>query len=215
VLAYSLAKGGHVAAAIATLLAFDCYFRISEFTNLLVGHVVPEPDLPAPRPSVSDSAPASSSSSSSSDAGPRVAIRLPTTKMRADESSLIARPPIARLLLRHIAGRSPLHRVFGFTQEEYRALFRSACRTLGLNGAYVPHSLRGGGATDDFTRMNSSSVDIQQIMLRGRWTAAKSLFTYCRAGQSLLLQARESPALVQAGARISASLYSSFAKVCF
>ena len=190
VIAVCLAKGGRRDMSIAVILAFDCYFRISEFTEMLVAHVVPD---------------------SHTD---RVAIRLPTTKSRDNDSVVVARPDVARLLVRHIAGRSALDRVFNFSQAEFRIAFHSACATLGLHGSYVPHSLRGGGATHDFAVMDASSVDINHIMIRGRWSSAKSLFTYCRAGQSLLLKVRESPALMATGQAIASTLYDTMSKLC-
>ena len=113
---------------------------------------------------------------------------------------------LARFLARRSARPLPGGFAFSFSPAEFRALFHEACGALGLRGAYVPHSLRGGGATHDFERMRSSTVDITHIMIRGRWTSAKSLFTYCQAGKSLLLQVAEPPDLLRLGAAFAASL---------
>lgn len=183
-LASTLAKSGRTDMAIAALLSFDCYLRVSEFTSIRRQDVVV------------------------SSHPFRVAIRLSVTKTRMDESVIVARSTVAELLTRLIysSNCSSTGLVFPFTPSEFRFSLRQACISLRLRGSYVPHSLRGGGATHDFSSMDSSRVDINYIMIRGRWTSADSLFTYCQAGKSLLLQINESPQLIRTGNEISSAL---------
>ena len=75
-IAATLARWGCVDAAMACLLAFDCYLRISEFSSLRVADVVV------------------SSSPFDSLQGVRVAIALPVTKSRPNESVVVARPAV-------------------------------------------------------------------------------------------------------------------------
>ena len=197
----SLIKSNSIDMGLACLLAFDCYLRVSEFTSIRVTDIVVEEHRCL----------SSSSSNASSSSVPSVAIRLPITKSRTDESVIIARPSVAELIIRWLRSspRSPSDVVFPFSPAEFRSALRSACTTLGLRGLYVPHSLRGGGATHDFAAMDSSSVDINHIMIRGRWTSNKSLFTYCQAGKSLLLKTAESQDILRLADSLAASLVNS------
>jgi hypothetical protein len=192
-IAVSFIKAGSLDMGIAALLAFDCYLRISEFTSIRMADIV-----------IDDR----HSSDNASSLVPSVAIRLPFTKSRADESVVIARSSVAELVIRwlHSTARSPSSLVFPFSPADFRSAMKSACTSIGLNGLYVPHSLRGGGATHDFAAMDSSTVDINHIMIRGRWTSAKSLFTYCQAGKSLLLKTAESKDILRLADTLAASL---------
>jgi hypothetical protein len=125
---------------------------------------------------------------------------------------VVCRESVARLLLLFAQGKKQSDRLFSFTVTEYRSLFKAACATLGLQGHYLPHSLRGGGATHDFLAMGESNM--HYIMLRGRWTSEMSLFTYCRAGKSILLACQEPPDIIDIGKRLDCCLFSSMRKAC-
>jgi integrase len=139
--------------AMATLLAFDCYLRISEFTNLRVRDIA----LPGDH--------------RLGQAHTGYAISLPTTKTGKNQWVAVQNKQIGQLLHRFINGRPPDAFVFGFTPASYRTLFTTTCVRLSLaHVGYTPHSLRHGGASTDFLR----GVGIEDIMVRGRWQANKS-----------------------------------------
>ncbi len=52
------------------------------------------------------------------------------------------------------------------------------------NNNYTPHSLRHGSATHDFC----NGIEIETILIRGRWVSAKSARTYIQSGRSLAIQ---------------------------
>ena len=62
-------------------------------------------------------------------------------------------------------------------------MFKKICAQLGLSYAYVPHSLRHGGAT----RWHLLRHPIEDILLRGRWSSTKSARRYIQAGRAMLL----------------------------
>lgn len=180
--ASSLAHSGHYGAAIATLLAFDCYLRISEYVQLRVCDVVVSPY------------------SSSAEQLPPVSLCLRNTKTRKLDYVVVARADVRALLLDFVRGRPSTELVFGFTQQSFRRLFRAACVALHLVAHYRPHSLRGGGATYDYARLGASNL--QYILHRGRWRSYASLDTYCREGTSISLAVKEPAAAIQLGERI-------------
>jgi len=58
-----------------------------------------------------------------------------------------------------------------------------ACAELRLPAAYVPHSLRHGGAT----RLKMRGVPLEEVMQRGRWAVSPSARHYIQAGEAMLL----------------------------
>lgn len=76
--------------------------------------------------------------------------------------------------------------MFGVSAARYRSVFKDACHGIGLSHVnYSPHSLRHGGATEDFLKQ----VPLEDILFRGRWAASKSATTYVQSGRALLLAA--------------------------
>lgn len=92
------------------------------------------------------------------------------------------------VLLRELVRSTPSSSfIFPFTSAAYRQLFHSVCHELGLSSEYVPHSLRHGGATYyHFVK----HIDINEIMLRGRWQSSKSARLYIQTGRALLMLQR-------------------------
>ena len=80
---------------------------------------------------------------------------------------------------------------------------RAACVALGVgHTAYVPHSLRHGGATADFLLTGS----IERVQFRGRWKSMESVRTYVQTARALLA-AQNVPSAVHAlGTQLSGAL---------
>lgn len=160
-----MAARGRKAFGIATLLAFDCYLRVSELTSIR-------------REDVAITGPVSEAGG--------VVLRLARTKTGREQSVIVEDPAVARLLTDHLRSVPRLSHVFPFSPDRFRRQFKMACTILGLQEPYVPHSLRHGGATRSYLR----GVDIERVMQRGRWRSAKSARHYIQAGRALLVRAR-------------------------
>ena len=92
---------------------------------------------------------------------------------------------MVRELLRQLLNRVPEGRdqfLFPSTSQ-FRRCFKQACSYLGLSPAYVPHSLRHGGATHDHLR----GLTVEDILRLGRWASTKSARHYIQSGRALLL----------------------------
>ena len=169
--AVRLARARHLSAAIAVLLAFDCYLRIGELLAVRVC------DVALPR-------------DSRSGVVDQCIIALPRTKTGTNQSVVVRHPHITSLLSvlvrvrRRVDGDGAL--VFALSQARFRSLFTRACAALGLSAPYTPHSLRHGGATHDYVR----GVPIADIMARGRWRGQQSAARYIQSGRAQLLATR-------------------------
>jgi integrase len=172
-IAVVLSRSGFHAPAVAMLVGFDTYMRVSELTSILCCHITLPDD----------------SRMGSIDAG-ITAVHLPKTKTGNDQSVEINNPDVAIILQRWALARAcmvPLSvsrvRVFDFTPDFFRRLIRNAAVSLGVTTQYVPHSLRHGGATYDWLRTRS----IEFVQFRGRWSSMESARLYiqqCRAKQA-------------------------------
>ena len=190
VLAVSMAKASHIAAAVATLLSFDCYLRIGECLNLTVADVAVGGNMHF------------------GSAYTGMAVGLKHTKTGVNQFVKVREKAVEALLLLLIAGtwnggvKFPLTaKLFPYTPAAYRSIFKSACVSIGVGGVgFVPHSLRHGGATRDFLL----TVPLEDILIRGRWAVSKSARIYIQSGQALLITVR-APALQKLGADIVAS----------
>jgi integrase len=126
-----------------------------------------------------------------------MAVCLARTKTGLNQSVALHRPDVASVLCKWVAslprssavdGGNP--RVFAFSPDFLRRLMRDACVRLGVgHTAYVPHSLRHGGATADFLLTGS----IERVQYRGRWKSMESVRTYVQTARALLA-AQEVPA---------------------
>jgi len=154
-------------AAIATLLAFDCFLRINEFLNLR-------------RDDIADAKDSRISSTTA-----QMTVRLRHTKTGHNQS-VIVRNPIVIFLVRSLISKLPptsQQRLFPYSDQQYRKLFHSACAGLGLSSEYVPHSLRHGGATYCFIL----GMPMEDVLTRGRWASSKSARRYIQAGRALAM----------------------------
>lgn len=172
--------------ALATLLAFDCFLRIGEFTSLL-------------REDVAVTGPAREAGG--------VVLRLGRTKTGPNQSVVVDDADVATLMAAHLKTVRPYSHVFSFTADQYRKRFRAVCQRLGLGSAYVPHSLRHGGATRWFLMGRS----IDTIMHRGRWRSTKSARHYIQAGRALLVKCRLSARVMDIASRLRGRVLDIFA----
>lgn len=188
-IACTLARSGFHAPAVAMLVAFDCYLRVGELTRIRVRDVVMPSD---PRMGLAHT---------------DMAVCLARTKTGRNQSVAVHRPDVARLLAEWVRTlpRSPSDNplVFAFSPDCLRRLMRAACVALGVgHTAYVPHSLRHGGATADFLLTGS----IERVQFRGRWKSLESVRTYVQTARALLA-AQEVPAALNAlGRQLSDAL---------
>ena len=192
VLACAFARSGFHAPAVAMLVGFDCYLRVGELTRIRRRDVVMPHDARFGRSHTS------------------MAVCLARTKTGLNQSVALRNPDVAAILCAWVralpatsANDNPL--VFPFSPDHLRRLMRDACVKLQVgHTAYVPHSLRHGGATADFLRTGS----IEQVQFRGRWKSMESLRTYVQTARALLAAQEVPPALNELGMRLSDSLVS-------
>lgn len=189
VLACTLARSGHHAAAVGMLLAFDCYLRVGELTRLRRCDIVMPNDARMGQ------------------AHTGMAVILKQTKTGRNQSVPLQSQAVADVLclwMRRLPPNAHRHGlVFGFTPAKLRILMRGACVALGVEHTpYVPHSLRHGGATADFLRTNS----IAHVQFRGRWKSMESARNYIQTSRALLAAQQVPPRLNQLGITLSDSL---------
>ena len=179
--ALQLRRCGELAASVAVLLMFDCYLRVGEMADLRARDVVD----------------ASSARMGSAYGG--MALFLRRTKTGRNQSVEVRRPIVRELVSELVRGMPPSAKVFGATADHFRRRFRAACASLGLDGDYVPHSLRHGGATCDFL----SGVPMIDVINRGRWAVLKTAQRYVQAGRALLAARDVPPVVARLGAFLS------------
>ena len=174
VVAVRMACVGQFAAAVATLLAFDCLLRVGELTKIR-------------RSDIADSGDARMGAEYKG-----IAIRLRRTKTGLNQFVEVKNPVVA-YLLRYLLRLHDRDLIFGFSSLTFRQVFKSTCVSLGFPDHYVPHSLRHGGAT----RLHLLGMPLEDILLRGRWSSSASARRYIQSGRALLLTTRV-PMRVQA-----------------
>ena len=191
-LAVSMSRQGWHAEGVATLLAFDCYQRISEFLQLSGADVARESD---PRLGSAQTA---------------MALRLARTKTGLNKFVVLRDPHVARIFSSYLSFARPAaaERVFPFSEHRYRTVLRYACAALGVSQWRItPHSLRHGGASRDFL----AGATIEQIRQRGRWSSAASAERYVQSAPALLLQTNMPTQLRDLAAALLPSLSDVFA----
>jgi integrase len=191
-IACTLARSGFHAPAVAMLVAFDCYLRVGELTRIRLRDVVMPCD---PRMGLAHTG---------------MAVCLARTKTGLNQSVALHRPDVASVFSAWVAllprspavdGGNPL--VFAFSPDYLRRLMRDACVQLGVgHTAYVPHSLRHGGATADFLLTGS----IERVQFRGRWKSMESVRTYVQTARALLAAQEVPAALNTLGRQLSDAL---------
>ena len=187
-LACTIARSGHHAAAVAMLVGFDCYLRVGELLRLRRSDIVRFDD---PRMGSADRS---------------MAVCLGRTKTGRNQDVPLQNPAVMAVLTLWLS-RLPRHtgnqRVFApVTDAKLRELLHSACDTLRLPTQYVPHSLRHGGATYDFLRTR----DIGFVQFRGRWKSMETARTYVQTARAMLAAQRVPKRLHELGQLLSDSL---------
>ena len=157
-------RSGYTDCAVATVVAFDCYLRISEFTRLSVRDVHSFRD--------------------------RTALRLASTKTGTNQSVIVRDLHTLSVLLAYKAHRITVVGVvgslFGLSADRYRHVFHRVCSVLQLSSVhFTPHSLRHGAATRDYLE---GVLSIDDILFRGRWANTKSARIYVQSSRALLIQ---------------------------
>lgn len=176
VIAITMVKSGYYNAGLATLLAFDCYLRIGELTQLKISDIALPINLHF---GLSHNG---------------MALHLKKTKTGKNQfvkvESIIITELIELLIEKNYKnGSISTDSLFNLTMPNYRKLFKQTCLILNISGfGFVPHSLRHGGATSDFLKGKS----IESILFRGRWAATMSARTYIHSGQALLVNVNAS-----------------------
>ena len=189
-IACTLARSGFHGPGIAMLVAFDCYLRVGELTQLRLWDIIMPSD------------------SRMGSAHTNMAVCLAKTKTGINQSVSIDRQEVADILCAWVRTLTYSTRevnpfVFAFTPAHLRGLMREACVQLGIGHAsYVPHSLRHGGATADFLKTGS----IERVQFRGRWKSMESVRTYVHAARALLGGQQVPDSLARTGRRLSQAL---------
>jgi hypothetical protein len=93
---------------------------------------------------------------------------------------------VRKLLRLVMAGKTGDDLLFPLAAKTYLSHLRGACKLLNLGKSYVLHSLRHGGATEDYI----GGTSVEDVLLRGRWVSTKSARVYIQSGRALLLQQR-------------------------
>jgi hypothetical protein len=181
VFALQMAANGWYDHALASLIAYDGYFRTaSELLTLRVKdfHY-------------------STTTTSGSD-HQRVhsdfICRLRQTKTGSNKLVTLTMPALGEALIAFIRTRrlARRDRIFQFTAARYRFCFRMVAEMMGWGSVgFVPHSLRHGHASDDFV----NGVPIETIMTRGRWKSIDSTRHYIQSGRVHLIRGRMSHAI--------------------
>jgi hypothetical protein len=168
-IAVVLTRTGKIREAVAILLAFHCYLRISEVARLKKVCVVLRGDHRI------------------LSAGSCASITLENTKTGPDQFVLIKNTMMEELLKRTLEESSENHElVFGeMTVKSLRAIVKEGQLLIGLTKQefYNFHGLRGGGCGNDVFR---EIYTLPQIKLRGRWVSAKSFQIYSRRCRAML-----------------------------
>jgi integrase len=160
-----MAKSGYIHRAIALLLMFHCYLRVGEMESLLISDIaLPEQNRFGSNTILS-------------------ALRIGKAKTGRNQTVSITDTHIHILLQSIINNRSPTEKLFPFSASAFTRTFHQSLSTLGLSNMFVPHSCRHGGATHDHIH----GMNIEQIMLRGRWKSNESARTYIQSLRAVML----------------------------
>jgi integrase len=193
VMACTLARSGYHGAAIAMLLAFDCFLRVGELTRIRFTDIVMPND---PRTGRAHST---------------MAVVLRAAKTGKLQSVEVADHDVARLValwarspLVHTDSTDPDPRLFAFSPDFLRRLMYNASVALQLPTRYTPHSLRHGGATDDFLRHGS----VERVQFRGRWKQLESVRRYVQMARAVLSRRQVPPHVHRFGVALSGDLVS-------
>ena len=198
-MAVRLTAQGHPSLGVAVVLAHHCYLRIGELVRVETSHVV------------------GARSVRTGFANRFGFLHIPRAKTGTNQDVAILDPAIAWLLavaVRAAGGGEgdasmtlPTRRVFPMTEAFFRAAFARCARSYGLPRSVVPHSLRHGGATRDYTEQRLS---VDEIRIRGRWKGEKSMLHYVGQMRSALATLHVPPRAVHVGDALAKHLVQAF-----
>jgi integrase len=155
---------GELSVACALLIGFDCYLRHSEIRLLRVSDIALEGDV-------------------RSVGGPALTLRF--TKSGRPQHVAIRCQIALCLLPRIMKGRGGDTSLFGLKNDRLLSIFKRVQCSLGLDRhLFVVHSLRHGGATHDHV---NKVLEMNDIMLRGRWSGLTVTRRYIQDAQALVL----------------------------
>jgi integrase len=193
-MACTMARSGYHAPAIALLLAFDCFLRVGELTRIRRTDIIMPNDPRMGR------------------AQPTMSVVLRRAKTGKLQSVDIVDKAVASLVALWVRSLSPDPRdadprIFPFSPDYFRRLMHRTSVALRLPTVYTPHSLRHGGATDDFLRNGS----IERVQFRGRWKHLDSVRRYVQTARAVLAAQRVPRHLNDLGVTLSRDLVATLA----
>jgi integrase len=121
-------------------------------------------------------------------------LALPKSKTGMNQSIVVHQGEWLALTRKLLRSKPKGARLINVRPEVFRKSFNSALAHLGAASArFTPHSLRHGGATWDYLQ----GVPIADIVVRGRWTQAKTASRYIQQGRAALIKLDLSRRLVR------------------
>ena len=112
-------------------------------------------------------------------------LALPKSKTGINQSIIIYKGEWLRLTKQLIRSKPKGSTLVDLRPDKFRQAFHSALLELGAaDGRFTPHSLRHGGATWDYLQ----GSPIADIIVRGRWTQAKTASRYIQQGRAALVK---------------------------
>ena len=169
-LAVWLAGSGKFSMCLAILLSFECYLRSGEMLRLIRKDFALGTD--------------SRLGFTGGTAASRLFVNIQRAKTGKFQGVEVRDPQVKAITLAYLERLQPEAKVFPFSKSTYYRWFHHGCSALSLSSEYVPHSLRHGAATRDYSDNN---VPIADVMVRGRWAATKSALHYIQQGRQLMM----------------------------
>lgn len=163
-LSVAMAIEGHIQHSIATLVAFDGFLRIGELIRLQTSDIQVLPNNSS-----------------------RINIAIAKAKTGKNQSVVIYNPHVIAILSTYVKHRKKEKKVqlFDLSEQQYRTIFSRTIAALGLSHMeFTPHSLRHGAATWAYFL----GEDINNILVRGRWTTDKARQRYIQTTRAILIR---------------------------
>lgn len=171
-LAMHMLQSSRMQYAVALLLQFDCYLRVSELCSIRVNHML----LPG------DQRYDQSLHKQQYElfrAGPKLIVTLPASKTGPFQHVDMEDVNIERVVTHWITYRKRhgYTNLFDFNDQMYNSVLKQHCEALALTQFnYTSHSLRHGGASYHITTKGISALT--GIQYRGRWKKSTSVVSY-------------------------------------
>ena len=158
--------------AVILWLAFDCFLRTVEFSNVTKSDLVL--DLPRGRGVL------------------RLRVGKTVSRLGADEGLIIENRSLIQMLAVVTRPLAAGDRILPFSDSLMRRNFAETCRHFELDpDDFKPYSLRRGGATAYYRALS----DMPRTVLRGRWGDARTALIYIQESLALCADIRESESM--------------------